>query len=699
MIDIHLNKEQLEAVETINGPVMVFAGAGTGKTKTLIARIVHMVQDEKIQPYRILAITFTKKATNEMRERLNQLLDVETAKQVNISTIHALCARILRKNYDLVGYEKNFEIIDEEDGIKLISDVYKKLGIDRKTISPRASLKMISDIKNNIGTKTDIIEPIYDQYVKLLKFNNMMDFDDLLVLTNELLEKSSETLAYYEHRFTYLLVDEFQDTNEIQCSIIKKLAKPLNNLFVVGDDDQSIYSFRGANIENMLKFTKTYPEAKVVKLVQNYRSTNIILKGANEVIKNNKERESKELFSTIEGSRKDVVIQEAYYYEDEARFAANEILHLVQHEGYSYHDIAILYRNNAISRPFELALIEEAIPYNIYGGFSFLKRKEIKDILSYLRFILDDTKMVHFERIINLPPRGIGDKTLSHIKEKMEQENISLFDAIKSIHEELPSSKTQVLMDFKSIILGLEDEIEKHSLVEFFDLLMEKTGYLEYLKKEDVEEQDRVSNAKEFRSILYNMEQSTEDENLTNREKLSHGLDEIMLDQGYGDDKITDGVILSTVHSIKGLEFKCVFVVALEEGIFPASREEVDVEEERRVAYVAFTRAKERIYLTCANRRLIYGRIVHNEKSRFLIEYLKANSSQEKIDTKTEKVIPIADSEIKSGDKIDHALFGRGIVVGIDEKYLQIVFDKDHAIRKIAKTFAKMQKIVDKKEA
>lgn len=698
MEDFNLNKEQLEAVKTVDGPVMVFAGAGTGKTKTLISRVIYMIKEAHIIPYRILAITFTKKATNEMRERLNNSLDIEVAKQVNVSTIHALCARILRMNYSYLGYSRNFEIIDDDDAVKLMGDVFKKLKLDRKTISPKSALKMISDIKNGIGTKTYIITPIIDAYQAYLKENNMVDFDDLLLLTLQLFENNTDVLSYYRKRFEYLLVDEFQDTNEVQGKIIKMLAAPLNNLFVVGDDDQSIYSFRGANIKNMLDFTKEYKNAKVIKLVQNYRSTNVILKGANEVIRHNKTREPKELYSLREGTNKDVIIQEAYSYEDEAKYVTNEIIHLVEHGGYQYKDIAVIYRNNAISRPFELTFIENRIPYNIYGGYAFLKRREIKDIISYLRFILDDTKIVHFERIINLPPRGIGDKTLKHLKDRMEENNCSLFDSINLIHNDIPSSKMNVLESFKTMILELEADIETKSLPLFFDEIMEKTGYLENLQKEDNETQDRVNNAKEFRSVLVNMETSYENSDFSQREKLYHGLDEILLDQSYGEDEDTEGVVLSTVHSIKGLEFRCVFVVALEEGIFPASREEVDVEEERRVAYVAFTRAKDKIYLTSSRRRLIYGRSIHNKKSRFILEYVKANTMSTTIDSDTEVEIPFDPEDIKLTDKVEHAFFGRGIVIALEDKYFQIMFDKDHTIRKISKSFDKMKKIVDKKE-
>ena len=685
ILDI-LNKEQLQAVETVDGPVMVFAGAGTGKTKTLTARIAYMIQEKNIKPYNILAITFTKKATNEMKERLASILD-EEAKYINISTIHSLCVKILRKNIDKLGYVKNFEIIDDEDVQKILGEIYKNQDVDKKAFSTKLAAKMIGDFKNGVSKLNNIIEPIYKEYEEYLKKNNYLDFDDLLLKTEELFKTSPEVLEYYQRLFQYILVDEFQDTNKVQYSIIKMLASSLENLFVVGDDDQSIYSFRGATVDNMLNFTKDYPNAKVIKLLKNYRSHNSILKGANAVIRNNQIREPKQLYSDTEGSINDVIVQEAYYYEAEVRYVCNEIAHLVKQNGYKYSDIAVLYRNSAISRNFEMAFLEERIPYNIFGGFSYLKRKEVKDIISYFRFICDPNRVAHFKRIINLQPRGIGDKTISKVVSLMEEQNISLFDAIDVIYNENPSSKNTSLVEFKQMITDFINVIETMSLVEFFDYLVEKTGYLELLAEEDMlNNTNRVDNINEFKSVLYNIDENINDEGLTQKDKVRIGIDDIMLDQSFEDDARADAVTLSTIHSVKGLEFEVVFVVALEEGIFPSVREDVEIEEERRVAYVAFTRAKSKIYLSCAQSRLIYGRVVRNRISRFLSEYLTAEDVKENVELQKEKEAS-STGEMRVGAKVNHKYFGYGKVVALDEMFVQIIFDKDQSIKKIKRDY------------
>ena len=349
-----LNKEQLEAIQTVEGPVMVFAGAGTGKTRTLISRIIYMIKEHHIAPYHILAITFTKKATNEMRERLQHEIGNE-ASLVHISTIHSLCATILRKNANVIGFARNFEIIDEEDQLKAMNEIYKKADIEKRVLSPRVALKAIGDYKNkSCNELLGLLKTVYEEYQKYLKEHELMDFEDLLVLTENLFQQNPDILHFYQHAFQYVLVDELQDTNTVQYEIINLICKEHENIFAVGDDDQSIYSFRGAKIENMMKFREDHPNAKIIKLVQNYRSTNKILKGANAVIKNNKIREPKELYSNIEGTKHDISIQEAYYYEDEVRYVTNEIATLVHHYGYKYNDIAVIYRNGALSRNFEL---------------------------------------------------------------------------------------------------------------------------------------------------------------------------------------------------------------------------------------------------------------------------------------------------------------------------------------------------------
>ena len=681
----NLNKEQLEAVKAVDGPVMVFAGAGTGKTRALTARIAYMIQEKNIMPYNILAITFTKKATNEMRERVSKIVG-DKAKYINISTIHALCAKILRMGIEAIGYKKDFEIIDDEDALKVINEIYKTENIDRKYFTPKAALNIIGNYKIKDNYKLFALqEKIYNSYQKYLKEHNLVDFEDLLVLTKEVLLKDQKFLKHLQDKYQYILVDEFQDTNPIQYEIVKMLAGDKQNLFVVGDDDQSIFSFTGATVDNMYMFLDDFPKSQKIILDQNYRSSNMILKGANSVINNNSNREKKSLKGQNEGSFSDVVINEAYYFEDEARYVASEIKTLVKN-GYDYRDIAVIYRNNVISRNFELAFIENKIPYTVYGGVSYLKRREIKDIVSYLKFIIDSENITHFKRIINQPARGIGDKTIDKVLEIMIEKEVSLFEAITLAQIASPSAKTNALQEFKMMILDFQEKINELSLQEFYDYLLTKTGYLEMAKQEDQDnETNRVGNLEEFKSILLKVESNFLDEDLTNVEKLKRSFDEIILDESLGDKDNKKGVVLSTIHSVKGLEFDVVFVTALEEGIFPALRDDSDIEEERRIAYVAFTRAKKRIYLTCAARRLIYGRVVKNQKSRFLTEYLANPELDLHIKNETKKSKE-ALGEIHVGEHLYHSNFGPGIVIAVDDLIAQILFEKDNSLRKILKT-------------
>ena len=682
-----LNKDQRSAVEKVEGPVIVFAGAGTGKTKTLTTRIAYMITEKDIDPKNILAITFTKKATNEMRERVIKLSGVN-AKYVTISTIHAFCARILRQTISKIGYDQKFEIVDEEDVNKIIVDIYKELDLSKKYFSPKAAANIISSYKNGIGEINGVIKQVYDAYQKRLKENNQVDFDDLLVLTETIFSEFPDVLEHFQNKYKYILVDEFQDTNVIQYNIIKMLANKYKNIFVVGDDDQSIYSFRGANVLNMYQFSNDYPDRTLIKLTENYRSTNAILRGSNNLIKHNKHREEKELFSSNEGSLQDVVIHDSYYYEDEPRYIADEIKRLVAHENYNYKDIAVLYRTNVISRNIEMALIEAGIPYQIYGGFAFLKRREIKDVLSYLKFIMDPENIFHFKRIINLPSRGIGDKTIEKLL-LYKNEDETLFDVISRYKEAFPSAKTEALVEFKDLIIKLQSLFEKLPLPEFYEELLNLTGYKEFLKAEDDDENNRVQNVEEFKSILIQLERRADLEGMTNKDKLQIGFDDVILDETVGTKQDMNGVVLSTVHSIKGLEFRAVFVVALEEGIFPSLKEDSDIEEERRIAYVAFTRAKERIYITCVSRRLIYGRVVLNQKSRFITEYVASLDWKEHLEEQKE----IEDTTpIKVGDKVTHCNFGDGLVISESGNIIQILFDKDHSFRKILKDHPSLKK-------
>ena len=689
LAQLNLNPEQLEAVMRIEGPVIVFAGAGTGKTKTLTSRIAYMIS-QGINPKNILAITFTKKATNEMRERVHNLIGSDASK-VTISTIHALCARILRQTIHVLGYQNNFEIIDDEDSFRVVNEIYKELEISRKYLSPRAACNFISNYKNGIGDLYGVNLSIYRKYQEKIFAANQVDFDDLLILTEKIFNENEDYLKYYQNQFKYILVDEFQDTNIVQYNIIKMLAGEKCNIFVVGDDDQSIYSFRGANVLNMKQFSVDYPDSLKVILSQNYRSTKEILHGTNCLISHNIHREKKNLKTDIVGTNKDVIIYNTSYFEDEPRFIISEIKTLIA-KGYQYSDIALLYRNNVISRSLEKALIEKGIPYVMYGGFQFLRRKEIKDVISYLKFIIDPNNLFHFKRIINLKNRGIGDKTIEKLVDYQNKENLSLFDAITKFHEASPSTKTKALVEFKEEMLYLIDLINKVDLVTFYDELLAKTEYIEIMKEEEMPEafKERLDNLNEFKSILYSLENDETIEEMTSIEKLENGFDNIILDESAGTDFSKGGVVLSTVHSVKGLEFKVVFVVALEEGIFPSLKEDSDIEEERRIAYVAFTRAKEKLYLTCVNHRLIYGRVVLNQQSRFITEFVDT----QEWNIKREDFEEVKDTEpIKTGDHVNHTLFGNGLVVSTDETTIQVLFEKDHSLRKLMKDGQKIKKI------
>ena len=682
-----LNNEQLNAVKDVNGPVIVFSGAGTGKTKTLTARVAYMISNCNIKPYNILAITFTKKATNEMKERLEGILD-DQAKFINISTIHSLCVKILRRFADRLGFTKSFEIIDDEDSEKILIDILKESNIDKKIISPKSAQKVIGDYKNGISGLTNFIKPIYEKYQNYLLKNNSVDFDDLLLLVKMLFESNQDVLEYYQELYKYILVDEFQDTNKIQYEIIKKIADKYRNIFVVGDDDQSIYSFRGACVENMQNFKTDYPDYKMYKLLKNYRSHNSILKGANAVIKNNLQREPKELYSDVEGSAADIEVRSAYYYEQEVHYVINEISHLVNNGYCSYSDCAILYRNSVLSPNFEHALIEERIPYNIYGGFSYLKRKEVKDIISYLRFIVDPSRIAHFKRIINIEHRGIGDKTINKVIEVMELQNISIFEACELIYKDNPSTKSSSLYGFSSMLEDLHNKVNEMPLPDFFDYLLERTCYLDIAKEESTPENNRVENVKEFKSILVRFNYIYDNE-FSNAEKIRMGLDDILLEQTFNENETPQAVTLSTIHAIKGLEFEVVFVVGLEEGLFPSGREDADIEEERRVAYVAFTRAKSKLYLTCSTKRLIYGRMVQNEVSRFLNEFLTVEEIKEKVEEEHEKE-ETSICEIHLGSKVNHKYFGYGKVISIENDFVQIMFEKDKSIKIIKKDYPHM---------
>lgn len=678
-----LNNRQREAAEVIHGPVMVFAGAGSGKTRTLTHRIAYMIS-QGISPQSVLAITFTNKATNEMRSRLFDLIG-SSASKLTISTFHSLCARILRREIKVLDYSNQFAIIDDEEQLKIITEVLDNGDYDKKVYSPRFIRKIINynkcfDMKSTVPT----INNISAEYEKLMKELNLLDFQDLLLKTREIFSLYPKILNRYRDKFRYILVDEFQDTDLIQYQILKLLAYEHRNIFVVGDDDQSIYSFRGTNYENMKLFKKDFPEHKLVILNQNYRSTQTILDGCNRLISHNLDREPKELFSDIEGNRDDVVIYQAFDHFREVDYVITEIEELLNN-GYNYRDIAILYRNSAVARNFEHKLIETKIPYKIYGGISYLRRKEIKDVIAYLRLIVFNDDIQSFKRIVNVPKRGIGLKTVQKLIDFQKENNYTLFEAIDH-SKPIVRNKYQVLFEFKNFILEFQKRIEAVDLVTLFDELLVQSGYLEELEDDELYE-DRLQNLHEFKSILYNLENNGE---IASRsDKLIAAFDESVL----ADDKLQtqkhhhDGITLSTVHSVKGLEFRAVFIVALENGIFPnlTQLDHFDLEEERRIAYVAATRAKEKLYLTCAAKRLLYGTYMYNNQSLFLLEFVGLQQeNKEEIE-----VIETSDNtnnEYQIGDKIIHTIYGEGIIVSLKGDIGQICFTNQGIIKQFDMT-------------
>ena len=698
----YLNNKQIEAASIIDGPVIVFAGAGTGKTRTLTYRVANMVANG-ISPTHILAITFTNKATNEMRERLGRLL-VPDSRLLTISTFHSLCARILRKDITTLGYDRHFEIIDEVDQLKVIADVIEKLNIDKKKYTAKHMRKAINRYKC-LGGDFDfpLEKKVFDEYERTMKEENRLDFEDLLIKTHELFTNHEDVLEKYQYCYQYVLVDEFQDSSKIQYEIAKMLTKKSRNLFVVGDDDQSIYAFRGTDYDNVKHFKKDFPEYKQVLLEENYRSTQTILDYTNNLISHNSDRENKKLYSSIEGKSSDVIINQAYDERDEASYVIEKIKDLHRKENIPYKGFAVLYRNSVISRNFELALTQNGLPYRVFGGVGFLRRREIKDLIAYFKLIINHNDINQFKRIVNVPSRSIGAKTIEKILEHKKETKMNLFDAIYDLGDSL-GSKFVILKKFIEVILELDKKLDETNLSILFDELIDKTNFLESIKG-DEDEDERSENIEEFKSILSNLEDNGEV--ASRREKLIASFDEAIL----ADDKLqnqrqrNDGITLSTVHSVKGLEFDCVFVVAFEEGIFPYTPifESVDIEEERRIAYVACTRAKSHLFVTCTKKRLLYGKKVASEKSRFLLELIGRDDVVASTSKKRDYDVSPYDFEIsqinddniffddevaikeekkeekqelnevdpksyKVGDFVNHKVYGDGIIVSLEEK-------------------------------
>lgn len=625
-----LNPQQAEAVINTEGPMLIMAGAGSGKTKVLTCRVANLLQ-KGVRPYRILAITFTNKAAAEMRERVNNMSGPD-AKDVWLFTFHAFCARFLRMEIDkLPGYGGNFAIYDTADSQNLIKQILKEMNLDDKRFQPSGILSRISNAKNALQDAAAFarqagdfyeqkVADIYSRYEQKLQLNNALDFDDLLMLSIKLLQENKEVREKYQDRFDYLLVDEYQDTNHAQYLLTKFLAAKHRNICVVGDADQSIYGWRGADIQNILDFEKDYPDAKVIKLEQNYRSTQIILDAANAVIENNTGRKPKNLW-TENKSGADIIYFQAVDERDEARFVIEQLQNLQRTENKKLGDMAILYRTNTQSRIFEEMLIKSGISYNMVGGLKFYERKEIKDIIAYLRVIFNPADSLSLLRIINVPKRGIGDASLAKIQAYAAANNVSLFEAVSNAAaiDGLSSRFVSKLDDLAGIIFELMNLASEAPVEDLIDRVLHDTGYLEELENERTPQaQSRIDNLHELISVAQEFAASEEENNLENF--LAHvALVSDIDDTELGEDAIT----LMTLHSSKGLEFPVVFLVGMEEGLFPHARtlmDETEIEEERRLCYVGITRAKEKLFLSSTKMRTIYGNTVTYPPSRFLQE-------------------------------------------------------------------------------
>lgn len=765
-----MNEMQQEAVFTVNGPLLVLAGAGSGKTTVIVNRIANLINfgnayyDETrtasdydidflreyadgktddfetlrdivavdpVKPWNILAITFTNKAAGELRERLTAMLG-EEALNINASTFHSACVRILRSEIEAMGYGRDFTIYDSDDSQRMIKSVMAEIDISEKQFAPRMVLSEISAAKDKMITpeqmredagqdyRKKVISRLYALYQQRMMTANALDFDDILTVTTELFEKFPEVLEKYRNRYKYIMVDEYQDTNHVQFKLVSQLSGGHCNLCVVGDDDQSIYKFRGANIENILGFEAQFDGAKVIRLEQNYRSTQTILDAANSVISNNVGRKSKKLWTA--GAKGEKI----YWYKavdetDEANFVAQTILDFYKETG-TYSDSAVLYRMNAQSNAVERMFVKCGIPYRIYGGMRFYDRKEIKDITSYLSFINNPNDMLRFRRIINEPKRGIGDSTVALIEDISRDLKISPYEVLRTCEEYAPlSKKVNALKSVYKMFEYLTEKADELPLDEFLDELLEKTGYLESLKA--LENGDtKIENVEELRSsIVQYMNEADEP-------SLSGFLEEVALySEADRDDGSDDKVTLMTVHSAKGLEYKNIFVIGLDDGIFPSSRSfdsEADMEEERRLAYVAITRAKERLYLTNASQRMLFGQTQRNVTSRFMREIdpsliekhdhaaamrkqlgesdktlteVHSTSLQQQLARNKSRSVGAKTSETYTvGERVSHNIFGEGTIVSVkpmaNDSMLEIAFEKV-GTKKIMANYAKLKKL------
>ena len=687
-----LNDKQREAVMETDGPILVLAGAGSGKTRVLTTKVAYLVLEKDVLPENILAITFTNKAAKEMKERVHKMLGSDSYR-IQISTFHSFGLLLVKENYDKLGFDKNFTILDSDDVLTIIKRILKDMNLDPKVYNPRAIRNKISSAKNELMDSNyysrfanseyeEIVLEIFRKYEKKTSKNNSLDFDDLLLLPIKLFKENPDILKKYQERFKYILVDEYQDTNEAQYKMIKMLSAKYKNICVVGDIDQSIYSFRGANFRNILNFEKDYPEAKVIPLEENYRSTKNILNVANDIIKNNKQRKEKNLWTQNEDGPK-IRYHRAYDEKDEANFVKNEIQKLID-SGEPRSSIAVLYRTNAQSRNMEEALLKDSIPYKVVGSFYFYNRKEIKDLICYLKLLYNPHDDVSLLRIINVPKRQIGPKTIENLSVKAVSNGTSLYEAIDSGKE----------LQFKNLIEDIKRESENLSLTELVDLILDKSGMRHELETtKTIEAEVRLENLEEFKSITKNFEENN------GIIALDEFLDEISLVADVSEHNDNDDVVtLMTIHSAKGLEFDHVFIIGLEEGLFPHNNslyDDDELEEERRLCYVAVTRAKKTLTLVNAKRRMIYGNTSVNPPSRFISEiddkYLEKDPEK---DTQVFDKDDMFDDNAtyKVGDKVIHSVYGEGIIVGVGN-ILTIAFSHKYGIKKIMKGHKSIRKV------
>lgn len=693
-----LNDRQKEAVVNTDGPMLILAGAGSGKTKVLTTKVAYLIEEKNINPNNILAITFTNKAAKEMKERIFKL-EGNSAFYIQISTFHSFGLKILKENCELLGYEKNFTILDSDDSLSIIKKIMKELNIDANKYNPKAIKNVISNNKNEIidpekyslYVNTDFDEialEVYRKYEKSLKINNAVDFDDLLILPLKLFNNNPGVLQKYQEKYKYVFIDEYQDTNEPQYILSKMISAKYKNITVVGDADQAIFTWRGANYKNILNFEKDYKDAKVVLLEENYRSTKTILNAANNVIKNNKVRKEKNLWTQNEEGSK-ITYYKAFDEKDESNYVVNEIKKLIE-KGVNPKDICVLYRANAQSRTVEEAFLTSNISYNIVGSYAFYNRKEIKDLIAYLKLIYNNKDDVSLLRVINYPKRGIGNKAIENLAIKSNVLDKSLYEVIDSGKE----------LDFKNMIEEIKKEESHLTLTELIDMVLDKSGMKKSLEDEKSIEADiRLENLEEFKSIAKAMEIN---EGIVSLEEL---LDKLALVSDVSEQKNDneDKVTLMTMHAVKGLEYDYVFVVGVEEGLFPHSNSlesNDELEEERRLCYVAITRAKKKLYLINARSRILYGKVSSNVPSRFINEisdeYIETIGKKEDSNVFKPKIdknkMMNEDNDLHPGDMVNHDKYGFGVVVTIDGSIATISFKRD-GLKKLMKNHKSIHKM------